>query len=119
MILELIRNLQKLGFTGNEAKIYATLVCQKPARASEIAEAAEVPRPKIYGILRGMAKKGYVKIIEGEPTLFTCLDPDELIIRIRSDFMHSLDETSFQLHTLEPGAAAQDIRKSQKIEIRC
>lgn len=117
MTLKLIQNLQKLGFTGNEAKIYAALVCRRPARASEIAEAAGVPRPKIYGILRGMAKKGYVQIIEGEPTLFTCLDPDELITRIRSDFMHSLDETSYQLQTLGP----EDVAAGEpvEIEIRC
>ena len=44
MPLKLIENLQKLGFTGNEAKIYATLVLLKQARASEIAENAGVPR---------------------------------------------------------------------------
>lgn len=119
MTLKLIRNLQKLGFTGNEAKIYAALVCRRPARASEIAEAAGVPRPKIYGILRGMANKGYVQIIEGEPTFFTCLDPDELITRIRADFIHSLDETSYQLHTLEPKDTALTTGKPLEIKMRC
>jgi len=104
MTLKLIENLQKLGFTGNEAKVYASLVCLKQAKASEIAENAGVPRPKIYGTLRGMEKKGYVRIIEGEPTFFCCIQPEELILRIRADFMLSLSETASELNSLTPGS---------------
>ena len=103
MTLKLIDNLQKLGFTGNEAKVYASLVCLKQAKASEIAENAGVPRPKIYGTLRGMEKKGYVRIIEGEPTFFCCVQPEVLILRIRADFMLSLSETASELESLTPG----------------
>ena len=103
MTLKLIDNLQKLGFTGNEAKVYASLVCLKQAKASDIAENAGVPRPKIYGTLRGMEKKGYVRIIEGEPTLFCCVQPEVLILRIRADFMLSLSETASELNSLTPG----------------
>ena len=104
MTLKLVENLQKLGFTVNEAKAYAALVCLKQARASEISEKAEVPRPKIYRTLRGMEKKGYVKIIEGEPTLFCCVEPEELIFRIRTDFMLSLKETASELNALSPAS---------------
>lgn len=102
MTLKLIDNLQKLGFTGNEAKIYASLVCLKQAKASEIAENAGVPRPKIYGTLRGMEKKGYVRIIEGEPTLFCSVQPEELILRLRADFLLFLSETASELNSLTP-----------------
>ena len=98
--LKLIENLQKLGFTGNEAKIYIVLVCLRQAQASEIAENARVPRSKVYRTLRGMEKKGYVQIIEGEPTLFCCLQPEELIFRMRVDFMLSLNETASELNIL-------------------
>ncbi|WP_440948331.1 TrmB family transcriptional regulator [Methanosarcina sp. T3] len=104
MTLKLIENLQKLGFTGNEAKVYASLVCLKQAKASDIAENSGVPRPKIYGTLRGMEKKGYIWIIEGEPTLFCCVQPDVLILRIRADFMLSLSETASELNSLSPGS---------------
>ncbi|AKB78350.1 Transcriptional regulator, TrmB family [Methanosarcina horonobensis HB-1 = JCM 15518] len=104
MTLKLIENLQKLGFTGNEAKVYSSLVCLKQAKASDIAESAGVPRPKIYGTLRGMEKKGYVRIIEGEPTLFCCVQPEVLILRIRADFMLSLSETASELSSLSPGS---------------
>ncbi|HII80516.1 MAG TPA: TrmB family transcriptional regulator [Methanosarcina sp.] len=105
MTLNLIENLQKLGFTGNEAKIYASLVCLMQAKASEIAENTGVPRSKIYGTLRRMEKKGYVRIIEGEPTLFCCVHPEELILRIKSDFMFFLSETASELNSLTPGSS--------------
>jgi sugar-specific transcriptional regulator TrmB len=105
MTLKLIENLQKLGLTGNEAKVYASLVCLKQAKASEIAENAGVPRPKIYRTLRRMEKKGYVRIIEGEPTLFCCIQPEELILRIKEDFMLFLSEAARELNSLAPGSS--------------
>lgn len=115
MTLKLIDNLQKLGFTCNEAKIYATLVCLRQARASELAETAGVPRPKIYGTLRGMEKKGYVRIIEGEPTLFCCIRPEELILRIRSDFILSLNETASELDSLSMGSLLSASESSREL----
>ncbi len=118
MTLKIVEKLQKLGFTGNEAKIYTVLVCLKQARASEIAESAGVPRPKIYGTLRGMEKKGYVRIIEGEPTLFCCVEPEELIFRIRTDFMLSLNETASELNSLSPANDGLSSGSFHKLRIR-
>ncbi|WP_440944762.1 TrmB family transcriptional regulator [Methanosarcina sp. T3] len=102
MSSKLIKNLQKLGFTENEAKIYAVLVCPGRARAGEISRAAGVPRTKVYGILRRMEKKGYVQILGGDPILFCCTRPEEMIAKIRADFLHSLKETSCGLSALSP-----------------
>ena len=118
MTLKLIQNLQKLGFTGNEAKIYSALVYLKQARASEIAENAGVPRAKIYGTLRGMEKKGYVRIIEGEPTLFCCVQPEELIFRIRADFMLSLNETVSEINALSPASNSFSPGNLRKLKAR-
>ena len=57
MPFKLIGNLQKLGFTGNEAKVYSALVLLKQAKASQIAKNSGVPRSKIYRTLRGMEKR--------------------------------------------------------------
>lgn len=118
MALKIVENLQKLGFTGNEAKIYTVLVYLKQARASEIAEAAGVPRPKIYRTLRGMEKKGYVRIIEGEPTLFCCVEPEELIFRIRTEFLLSLNETANELNALSPVNNGFSSGSSHKLKVQ-
>lgn len=119
MTLKLINNLQKLGFTENEAKIYASLVCLKMGTAREIYEASGVPRPKVYKVLRGMAEKGYVQILEGEPTHFVCLRPDKLISRIRADFMLSLKETFYDLNALSLEEKVPDFENSAEIGLRC
>ncbi len=119
MTLKLISNLQKLGFTENEAKIYASLVCLKEGTAREIYEASGVPRPKVYKVLRGMAEKGYVRIIEGEPTHFVCLRPDELISRIRADFMVSLNETFYGLNALSLEKEVPDFENPAEIGLSC
>ncbi len=118
MALKVVENLQKLGFTGNEAKIYAVLVRLKQARASEIAESAGVPRSKVYRTLRGMEKKGYILIIEGEPTLFCCVEPEELIFRIRTDFMLSLSETASELNALSPTTDGFSSKSFPELKVR-
>lgn len=75
MSLNLITNLQHLGFTENEAKIYTVLIGLNQAKVSEISRAAGVPRAKSYGILRNMEKKGYVHILEGGRSYFAAPDP--------------------------------------------
>ncbi|HIH73766.1 MAG TPA: TrmB family transcriptional regulator [Methanosarcina sp.] len=100
MSSKIVKNLQRLGFTENEAKIYAVLVCLDQAKASEISRASGVPRAKIYGILRSMEKKGYVQLLEGDPIMFCCTRPEEVIAKIRADFLHSLKETSCGLNVL-------------------
>ena len=49
---QLIRNLEKLGLTENEAKAYIGLVSLREATAREIHELTNVPRAKIYEILK-------------------------------------------------------------------
>jgi len=118
MTLKIINNLQKLGFTENEAKIYATLVCMKTATAREIYETSGVPRPKVYKVLRGMEEKGYVQITDGEPIHFSCIRPEELISRIRTDFLLSLNETFCGLHALSPEGDALGSGKSAELGMR-
>ncbi|MCQ1536799.1 TrmB family transcriptional regulator [Methanosarcina sp. KYL-1] len=106
MTLKLITNLQNLGFTENEARTYAALAGLKEATAREIFEASGVPRSKVYKVLGRMAKKGYIRTIGGNPTLFSRISPEELTSRIREDFMLSLDEVFLELHALGPGDEA-------------
>ncbi|AKB32624.1 Transcriptional regulator, TrmB family [Methanosarcina siciliae HI350] len=117
MALKLINNLQKLGFTENEAKIYATLVCINMATAREIYETSRVPRPKVYKVLRGMEEKGYVQIIEGDPIRFSCIRPEDLITRIRNDFLLSLNETFCRLHALNPSPEGKVLSSGESMEL--
>ncbi len=54
---QLISNLENPELTENEAKAYAGLVSLKEATAREIHELSNVPRAKIYEILKCLPKK--------------------------------------------------------------
>ena len=58
---QLIRNLETLGLTENEAKAYAGLVSLGEATAREVHELTNVPRAKIYESFKYLQKKVFWK----------------------------------------------------------
>ncbi len=98
--LQLIRNLEKLGLTENEAKTYVGLVSLGEATASAIHEVTNVPRSKVYEILNALAKKGYLEVRQGSPTYFRAVDPKNVIEEIRDDFLNCSIDTLNQFKEL-------------------
>ncbi|RPJ73510.1 MAG: TrmB family transcriptional regulator [Alphaproteobacteria bacterium] len=97
---QLISNLEKLGLTENEAKAYVGLVSLREATAREIHELTNVPRAKIYEILKVLAKKGYLEVRQGTPTYFRAVDPKQVIGKIKDEFLDCATETLTQLNEL-------------------
>jgi HTH-type transcriptional regulator, sugar sensing transcriptional regulator len=97
---QLIQNLEKLGLTENEAKAYVGLVSLGEATAREIHDLTNVPRAKVYEILKMLAKKGYLEVRQGSPTYFRAVDPKKVIGEIREEFLNCAIETLDQLNEL-------------------
>ncbi len=97
---QLIRNLEKLGLTENEAKAYVGIVSLKEATAREIHELTNVPRAKIYEILKVLAKKGYIEVRQGSPTYFRAVDPEQVIGNMKNEFLNCAVETLDELNQL-------------------
>jgi len=97
---QLISNLEKLGLTENEARAYIGLVSLREAKASDIHELTNVPRAKIYEILRSLAKKGYLEVRQGTPTYFRAVDPKQIIIKMKDEFLNCATETLNQFNEL-------------------
>ncbi|MDI9395516.1 MAG: TrmB family transcriptional regulator [Euryarchaeota archaeon] len=97
---QLIRNLETLGLTENEAKAYAGLVSLGEATAREIHELTNVPRAKIYEILKVLAKKGFLEVRQGSPTYFRAVDPKQVISKIKDEFINCAIDTLDQLNEL-------------------
>jgi len=97
---QLIRNLEKLGLTENEAKAYVGIVSLKEATAREIHELTNVPRAKIYEILKMLAKKGYIEVRQGSPTYFRAVDPEQVIGNMKNEFLNCAVETLDELNQL-------------------
>ncbi len=97
---QLIRNLEKLGLTENEAKAYVGLVSLGEATAREVHELTSVPRAKIYEVLKVLAKKGYLEVRQGSPTYFRAVDPKQVVGKIKDEFINCVIETLDQLNEL-------------------
>ncbi|MFZ2498042.1 MAG: TrmB family transcriptional regulator [Methanosarcina sp.] len=97
---QLISNLEKLGLTENEAKAYVGLVSLREATAREVHELTNVPRAKIYEILKVLAKKGFLEVRQGTPTFFRAVDPKQVIGKIKDEFLNCTTATLDQLNEL-------------------
>lgn len=71
--------LQRLGLTEYGARCYASLVALGEAEASAIADAADVPRTKVYGVLKDLVDSGWVASRGGRPVRYVAASPDERV----------------------------------------
>jgi len=67
--------LQLLGLTCYEAKAYLALIRTGPVSGGKLAFYSHVPRPKLYGTLRGLEQKGLVHVAPSKPETFTAVSP--------------------------------------------
>lgn len=78
----LSRDLQELGFTDYEARVYIGLLKGSPATAYEISKQNGLPRPNAYTALESLERKKAVQRVSTEPVRFVPVDPTELLDRI-------------------------------------
>ncbi len=71
--------MQKLGFTDYEARIYIQLLQISPATAYEISKAAGVPRSNAYSALESLARKSAVHPISQDPVRYAAVDPQVML----------------------------------------
>jgi sugar-specific transcriptional regulator TrmB len=68
-------DLRERGLTPSEAKAYLGLVKNGPLGANELAFLSHVSRPKVYGVLRSLRRKGLVHFTPTLPQTFTAVSP--------------------------------------------
>ncbi len=61
--MEFVDELQHLGLTRNEAKIYTAILSKGAVRVSQICEDADIATGKVYDILQSMRRKGLISIV--------------------------------------------------------
>ena len=75
----------------------------REATAREIHELTNVPRAKVYELLKVLAKKSYLEVRQGTPTYFRAVDPKQIIGKIKDEFLDCATETLNQLNELRNG----------------
>lgn len=92
--------LKILGLTEYEASAYLALASMISGTATEISMASKVPRSRIYDILKGMARKGFVEIERGRPLKYTVIPPAEVFGRNKKRLLEDLEEAELELTSI-------------------
>jgi HTH-type transcriptional regulator, sugar sensing transcriptional regulator len=89
--------LQKLGLTYYGARVYATLVILGPSDATKLSAESEVPRSKIYDVLRRLVAEKWATVEHTRPIMYTAKYPKDLLEERKAAFNSEVDETSNEL----------------------
>lgn len=69
-------HLREIGLSKYEAAAYETLLRTGTVTASDVAEAAEIPKSRVYDVLDTLETKGFVVVQPGRPKKFGPVSPD-------------------------------------------
>jgi sugar-specific transcriptional regulator TrmB len=108
----LLKNLQRLGFTVNDSRIYITLLKIGLNSPAKIAEKSDVDRARVYDSLKRLVKR---KIVEEEPVhralRYRAVPPPVVFDMIRSEYnnkIHLAESIEKELDSLKISGKSQD-----------
>jgi len=92
--------LKSLGLSDYEIKAYIANISIISGTAAEISLSSNVPRSKVYEVLKSRAKKGFVEIHGGKPLKFNVIHPHEIFEKSRKQVIEQLDEAEDELNLI-------------------
>ncbi len=78
---ESVEALEIMGLTDYEIRAYVALTSLISADAREISLAGNVPRSKVYQVLKSLVKKDFIEMSKGKPLKFTVIPPHDVFHR--------------------------------------
>lgn len=102
----LLLQLNKIGMSEYEAKVYVILSALRVASAREIHEQTKIPRGRIYETLTTLARKGFIVASGKSPVLYSPVDVTQTFERLKRESARSLEGLYERLKTLETEAPA-------------
>ena len=86
--------LEELGLTKNEMKVYQTLLEHGKLGSGELSRFSSVPYGRIYDVIASLEQKGMIKIIPEKTKKFIALDPGEFedLIKKKKEALDALGE---------------------------
>jgi HTH-type transcriptional regulator, sugar sensing transcriptional regulator len=111
MVVNIVSELQSLGFSEYEARSYLTLLSsEKVLSAYEIAKSAGLPTSKIYGVLARLEERELVSIVDDQgKKKFAAMDPDEFLSQFRQDINATVAKVSHGLKQVKGNVSATAI----------
>lgn len=100
---EIIREMQSIGFTNYEAKVYMALLQKNPATGYEISKQSGVPQAKVYENIARLSNSGIILTIGTEPSKYVPLPPEELLKTAQANLEKSIGILRERLAELSHG----------------
>ncbi len=72
---DLVELVRALGLTIYESKAYVSLLLYGSLTSTELASKSEIPQPRVYDVVKNLARKGLIVVLHGRPRKFRALDP--------------------------------------------
>jgi sugar-specific transcriptional regulator TrmB len=100
-VAETTELLETFGLTEYEARCFVALVRIEHGTAREIAEVADVPRPRVYDSVESLGERGLADVQDAQPRRFRAPAPGDAIERIRREYGDRLDRLEQLLPRLQ------------------
>lgn len=98
---EVLGCLEEMGLSKYESTAYYNLLGKGMISASEVAYCSNLPRTKIYFILKKMEKKKLVLINYQKPLLARAIPPNEAFSKTLSNFENKISSIKKTIHRLQ------------------
>jgi HTH-type transcriptional regulator, sugar sensing transcriptional regulator len=95
-----LNSLKILGLNDYESKAYAALTSLITGTATEISQASNVPRSKVYEILKNLDDKGFIETIRGKPLRFSVVPPQDIFEKSKKQMKEKLDQAEAELNMI-------------------
>jgi len=105
----IIRILKSLGLTGNESRIYLSLLKRNPATGYEISRMASVPRSAIYSVLGKLESMNIINSVGDRPRRFIPIPPESLVNHFSHKIERDLSELRTRLAALNANTRDHDV----------
>jgi sugar-specific transcriptional regulator TrmB len=112
------KQLEELGLSGNEVKVYLAGLELGGATAQQLAAKAAVVRPTAYVAIGGLTKRGLMSsYTKGKKQYFTAEKPDQLM-RLLMEEKRKIAERESKLKSILPGLEAMLAMAGEKPEVK-
>ncbi|WP_459192334.1 TrmB family transcriptional regulator [Halosimplex sp. J119] len=91
LVAETTALLETFGLTAYEAKCFVALTRIGHGTARELAEVADVPRPRVYDSVESLQERGLADVQDSQPRRFRAPEPRDAVETIRRDYGERLD----------------------------
>jgi HTH-type transcriptional regulator, sugar sensing transcriptional regulator len=99
--MEVIEQLQQLGFSQYEAQAYIALLQNSPLNGYELAKVSAVPRANIYNVLQKLEDAGaVVRVTSSDTTRYASVPANEFLATLKSRHERSIEAASASLQEI-------------------